>query len=163
MSLITKKKILIVEDEKPLCDVIIAALAEAGFDVLAATDASEAMLQAENPALNLIIVDEDLAGESGIMLTKFLRHNHPDMPTMIYTNQDHEADFERSPNSVPTQVSHGPQPARSATPHKNPPSPPGSPRGSFPHFHLQNNPALPRLFRIVVGVRSWATVENSLI
>jgi hypothetical protein len=48
------------------------------------------MRKAAGSRLGLMIVDEDLAGESGIMLTKFLRRNHPGVPTMLYTiNQPH--------------------------------------------------------------------------
>jgi len=43
------------------------------------------MRQAADHSLGLMIVDEDLAGESGIMLSKYLRRNHPDVPTMLYT------------------------------------------------------------------------------
>jgi DNA-binding response OmpR family regulator len=92
MKHITKRKILFVDDETPRRDVVSAALAGAGFEVLAVPNASEAMLQAEDPTLGLIIVDKDLAGESGVMLTRFLRWNHPDVPTMIYPSPEHEAD-----------------------------------------------------------------------
>ena len=46
------------------------------------------MYRAEEPGVGLIIVDEDLAGESGLMLTKFLRENHPGVPTMLYTTTE---------------------------------------------------------------------------
>jgi DNA-binding response OmpR family regulator len=92
MNRTTKRKILFVDDETPWRDTVRASLARAGFDVLAVPNASEAMLQAEDPALGLIIVDKDLAGESGVMLSKYLRWNHPDVPTMIYASPEHEAD-----------------------------------------------------------------------
>jgi CheY-like chemotaxis protein len=154
MSTVTKQKILFVDDEKPCCDIVSASLAESGYAVLTVTDASAAMLQAADPALGLIIVDEDLAGESGIMLTRFLRHNRPDVPTMIYASPEHKADFERSSKSPRTQAPLGPQPTRRTTPHKNPPMPPGSPRGCIPDFYLHNNRALPRLLKMVRGVES---------
>ena len=50
------------------------------------------MAQATDPSLGLMIVDEDLAGESGRMLSRFLRHNHPDVPTLLYTTTEREAD-----------------------------------------------------------------------
>ena len=92
MSALKRQKILFVDDEKHWRDKVSASLAEAGFDVLAASDGSEAMRQAADPCLGLMIVDEDLAGESGIMLSKFLRRNHPDVPTMLYTSTEHDAD-----------------------------------------------------------------------
>ncbi len=53
-------------------------------------------------------------------------------------------------NATVRQV--GPHPAGGATPHRNLPSPPGIPRGGIPNFYLENNPALPRLLKSVVGV-----------
>jgi len=92
MSPLTRHKILFVDDDQHWRDVVSAALTEAGFEVLAASDGSEAMRQAADLSLSLIIVDEDLAGESGFMLTRFLRCNHPGVPTMLYTSTEHDAD-----------------------------------------------------------------------
>ena len=158
MSPITKHKILFVDDEKPSCDIVSATLADAGYAVLVVNDASEAMQQAADPALGLIIVDEDLAGESGMMLTRFLRHNHPEVPTMIYASPEHKADFECSAKSPLTQAPSGPHPARGATPHKAPPLPPGSPWGCIPNFYLQHNRASPRLLKMVRGVKSLSVI-----
>lgn len=92
MTAIGKRKILLVDDEKPWRDQVSAALGTAGFDVLTASDGSEAMARAATPCLGLMIVDEDLAGESGRMLTRFLRHNHPGVPAILYTNTQASAD-----------------------------------------------------------------------
>jgi two-component system, OmpR family, response regulator len=86
MKPITKRKILLVDDENQWRDMVSAALSEAGFDVLSTADGSEAMRQADDHSLGMMLVDEDLAGESGILLTQFLRYNHPDVPTMLYTS-----------------------------------------------------------------------------
>jgi DNA-binding response OmpR family regulator len=91
MSSDTRQTILFVDDEKHWRDRVSASLAEAGFDVLAASDGSEAMRRAADSSLGMMIVDEDLAGESGIMLTKFLRRNYPGVPTMLYTTHVHDA------------------------------------------------------------------------
>ena len=91
MSPVTKQTILFVDDEKHWRDRVSACLAEGGFDVLAASDGSEAMHKAAGASLGLMIVDEDLAGESGVMLTKFLRRNYPGVPTMLYTSTRHDA------------------------------------------------------------------------
>jgi len=92
MSPVTKCRVLFVDDDKDWRDMVAASLAAAGFDVLAVSDGSEAMAQATDPSLGLMIVDEDLAGESGRMLSRFLRHNHPDVPTLLYTTTEREAD-----------------------------------------------------------------------
>ena len=88
----TKRKILFVDDEKPWRDAVRTSLAAAGFDVLTASDGSEAMAQGTDPSLGLMIVDEDLAGESGSILASFLRHNNPDVPAMLYTSTAQDAD-----------------------------------------------------------------------
>jgi two-component system, OmpR family, response regulator len=90
MSANTRQTILFVDDEQYWRDQVSASLAEAGFEVLAAADGSEAMYKASDSSLGLMIVDEDLAGESGVMLTKFLRCNQPGVPTMLYTSQRHD-------------------------------------------------------------------------
>jgi DNA-binding response OmpR family regulator len=86
MSTIAKRKVLFVDDQMHWRDMVCESLAQAGFEVLTASDGSEAMRQAGHSPVGLIIVDEDLDGESGVMLTKFLRRNHPGVPTMLYTN-----------------------------------------------------------------------------
>ena len=91
MSTGAKQTILFVDDEKHWRDQVSTSLAEAGFDVLAASDGSEAMQKAADASLGMMIVDEDLAGESGIMLTSFLRRNHPDVPTILYTSNRHDS------------------------------------------------------------------------
>ena len=92
MSPVPKRKVLFVDDEEQWRDRVSTSLSAAGFDVVAAADGSEAMMQAADPSLGLMIVDEDLAGESGRMLTWFLRHNHPGVPTMLYTTAERDAD-----------------------------------------------------------------------
>jgi len=80
------KKILVVDDEQDWRVRAGDSLAKAGYEVSAAADASEAMLLAEDPHLGLIIVDDNLAGESGLMLTKFLRRNHPEIPILLHAS-----------------------------------------------------------------------------
>jgi DNA-binding response OmpR family regulator len=85
MGPVRKRKVLFVDDEKHWRDRATASLSAAGFEVLTAADGSEAMSRGTDPSLSLMIVDEDLAGESGSMLTWFLRHNNPDVPAILYT------------------------------------------------------------------------------
>jgi DNA-binding response OmpR family regulator len=88
MNRITKRKILFVDDERRWRDRVSASLAGAGFAILAVADASQAMREAEDPALGLILVDRDLAGESGVMLSRFLRCNHPEVRTVMYASPE---------------------------------------------------------------------------
>ena len=85
-----EKTILLVDDEEDWRGLAQGSLAEAGYDVLVATNASEALLHAEDPRLGLIIVDDNLAGESGLMLTRFLHRNRPEVPTLLYTSKHYD-------------------------------------------------------------------------
>jgi len=86
MEWVSKTKILVVEDEEEWRRQVDVSLTDAGYEVLPARDATEAMNLAEEPSLGLMMVDDDLAGESGKMLAKFLRRNHPDVPILLCTN-----------------------------------------------------------------------------
>ena len=85
-----EKKILFVDDEEDWLCVVSTTLKSVGHDVLTAHDASEAMELSEGVKLGLIILDLNLAGESGIMLMRFLRRNHPEVPFLIYTGMEHD-------------------------------------------------------------------------
>lgn len=85
-----KKKILFVDDEEEWRTVVAAALSEIGHEILTAADASEAMRLMEGVSLGLIILDLNLAGESGLTLMKYLRHNQPGVPVLLYTGLEHD-------------------------------------------------------------------------
>ena len=78
------------DDEEEWRSVLSTHLTEAGYDVCVAADATEALIWSEEPSLGLIIVDDNLAGESGIMLTRFLHRNHPNVPMILYTRFEYD-------------------------------------------------------------------------
>ncbi len=86
------KSLLFVDDDKSCLESVTAFLRTAGYEVLPAKDATQAMQLAgiDGVKLGLIIVDIDLAGESGLMLMKFLRFNHPGVPVLLYTGKEHD-------------------------------------------------------------------------
>jgi DNA-binding response OmpR family regulator len=84
------KKILFVDDDENWRVKVASSLKGTGHEVLAAKDATEAMLQAETGKLGLIVLDLDLAGEDGLVLMKFLRRNHPDVPVILFSDTEHD-------------------------------------------------------------------------
>jgi CheY-like chemotaxis protein len=84
------KKILFVDDDKDWRDVVSACLHDAGYEILTAKDATEAMVKTEGVKLGLIILDLDLDGESGLMLMNFLKRNQIDVPIILYTGLYHD-------------------------------------------------------------------------
>jgi DNA-binding response OmpR family regulator len=83
-------RILFVDDDADWRTMVSTGLKEAGYNVLAVRDASEALLQTEEEGLALIVLDLDLGGENGLMLMKFLRRNHPNVPIILYTGMEHD-------------------------------------------------------------------------
>jgi DNA-binding response OmpR family regulator len=83
-----KKKILFVDDEGDWRFVAGACLEEAGFEVLTAKDAAEALSRMETVKLDGIVLDLNLAGENGLLLMELLKQKHPGVPILIYTGQD---------------------------------------------------------------------------
>jgi DNA-binding NtrC family response regulator len=84
------QKILFVDDDPDWRLMVSVCLKEAGYHVLAVQGASEALLQTGEDGLSLIILDLDLGGENGLMLMKFLKRNHPDVPIILYTGMEHD-------------------------------------------------------------------------
>jgi two-component system response regulator RegA len=84
------KKVLFVDDEEEWRSMVDTSLGSAGFDVLVAKDASDAMRLAEGAELGLILLDLNLGGENGLMLVKFLKLNHPGVPIVLYSDLEHE-------------------------------------------------------------------------
>lgn len=83
------KKILIVEDEKPLVDAIQEALVREGFEVSVATNGSEALKVLKNQIPDLILLDIVMPDVDGITLLKEIRKpgspNHA-TKVLIFTN-----------------------------------------------------------------------------
>src|SRR5262245_23549742 len=84
------KSILYVEDVEDWRSMVSSALSSEGFHVETVQDASEAMQACDTSAFDLVILDLRLKGESGMMLMRFLKHNHPEVPILIYTGLEHD-------------------------------------------------------------------------
>jgi two-component system, response regulator FlrC len=83
-------QVLFIDDDGAWRQIASLALKDAGYEVVTAQDASEAMALSEGRNLGLIILDLNLAGESGLTLMKYLRHNHPDIPVLLFTGMEHD-------------------------------------------------------------------------
>ena|SRR6266404_5097296 len=86
------KQVLLIDDDQTWLTLAGASMQQAGYNVLGARDASQAMEMAgkADTDLGLIVLDLNLGGESGLTLMKFLRRNHPGVPVLIYTCMDHD-------------------------------------------------------------------------
>jgi len=84
------KWVLLVDDNVELLKTAAELLQAAGYSVLTAKDATDAMQKTEGVFLGAIVLDLDLAGEDGMMLFKFLKRNQPGVPIILYTGLEHD-------------------------------------------------------------------------
>ena len=85
------KKILVVDDEKPISDIIKFNLTKEGYDVYTAYDGQEALEQVEEINPDLVILDLMLPKIDGLEVAREVRKTH-DMPIIMVTAKDSEID-----------------------------------------------------------------------
>jgi len=90
----TAKQILIVEDEKPIRDMIAFGLKRAGYEVREAEDCQAARIQVTDQAPDLVLVDWMLPDMSGLELTRLLKKDPAtkDLPVIMLTARAEEED-----------------------------------------------------------------------
>ncbi|MFM7433558.1 MAG: response regulator, partial [Gammaproteobacteria bacterium] len=88
------KQILVVEDEKPIRDMIGFALRRAGFEVREAVDVRAARVELANRRPDLLLVDWMLPEMSGLEFTRQLKRDPDlrDLPIIMLTARAEESD-----------------------------------------------------------------------
>ncbi len=85
------KKILVVDDEKPISDIVKFNLTKEGYEVYTAYDGEEALEKVEEVEPDLILLDLMLPKMDGLEVAREVRKNH-DMPIIMVTAKDSEID-----------------------------------------------------------------------
>ncbi|EPH95667.1 MULTISPECIES: response regulator YycF [unclassified Enterococcus] len=85
------KKILVVDDEKPISDIVKFNLAKEGYDVYTAYDGEEALERVEEVVPDLILLDLMLPKMDGLEVAREVRKTY-DMPIIMVTAKDSEID-----------------------------------------------------------------------
>lgn len=85
------KKILVVDDEKPISDIVKFSLTKEGFDVEVAYDGEEALKKVEEVEPDLILLDLMLPKIDGLEVAREVRKTH-DTPIIMVTAKDAEID-----------------------------------------------------------------------
>jgi two-component system response regulator VicR len=85
------KKILVVDDEKPISDIVKFNLTKEGYEVFTAYDGEEALEKVEEVLPDLIILDLMLPKKDGLEVCREVRKSH-DMPIIMVTAKDSEID-----------------------------------------------------------------------
>jgi two-component system, OmpR family, phosphate regulon response regulator PhoB len=88
------KQILIVEDEKPIRDMIAFSLRRAGYEISEAEDCNEARARIADLRPDLVLVDWMLPDQSGLELTRALKRSKEtqDLPVIMLTARAEEHD-----------------------------------------------------------------------
>ncbi len=87
----TKKTILVVDDEKPIVDILTYNLQKEGYTTLEANDGEEAIRIATEKRPDLILLDIMLPKIDGLTVCKKLRHTL-NVPILILSAKDEEID-----------------------------------------------------------------------
>jgi DNA-binding response OmpR family regulator len=87
-----KKKILVVDDECDICEILSFNLENEGYKVTTASSAEEA-LKKLTPDHGLILLDVMMGGMSGFRLAEKLRKEGNDVPIIFLTAKDTENDM----------------------------------------------------------------------
>jgi two-component system phosphate regulon response regulator PhoB len=88
------KQILIVEDEKPIRDMIAFGLRRAGYEVAEAEDTAEARARIADRRPDLMLVDWMLPDQSGLELTRQIKRDRDtqELPIIMLTARAEEGD-----------------------------------------------------------------------
>ena len=81
-------RVLIVEDERKLRDVLASALQSEHYDVVASGTGDEGFMRAQGEAFDLVVLDLMLPGRSGLEILQTLRQRRIDTPVLVLTARD---------------------------------------------------------------------------
>ena len=83
--IMTKTKILVVDDDKNLLDLISMRLEASGYEVFAVDHENTALEIATKEIFDVAVIDLQLVKQDGLLLMKELHLIHPDLPAIILT------------------------------------------------------------------------------
>ena len=81
-------RVLIVEDEPKLAQIVASALQAEHYDVVVAPTGEEGFFRANAEVFDLVVLDLMLPGRNGLDILQTLRQRHIDTPVLILTARD---------------------------------------------------------------------------
>ncbi|HWD91234.1 MAG TPA: response regulator [Verrucomicrobiae bacterium] len=91
-----RPRLLVLDDEETIRQILSVFFEGKGYDVTATGVAAEAMSLAELENFDLGIFDINLAGESGLDLLLYFKSNFPALPIIIYTGMEDEDSLDQA-------------------------------------------------------------------
>ena len=86
------EKVLIIEDDKDIADLIAIHIADLGFEIDKAFDGKEGLLKALNNVYKMILLDIRLPGLDGVEICKRIRQEKNHTPILMVTSKSEEID-----------------------------------------------------------------------
>jgi DNA-binding NtrC family response regulator len=81
----TAPRVLVVDDEPEMCDLLVSALSRRGFEVTTRTAADQAFALLADQDFDVIITDLQMKGMNGLELCERVTLNRPDIPVVVMT------------------------------------------------------------------------------
>ena len=78
-------RILVIDDEKTVCERLSVELERSGFEVEAYTESSQALERISSQHFDLVITDIKMRGPNGIEVMNFVNENHPTTRVIVIT------------------------------------------------------------------------------
>ncbi len=91
-----KKKILIIEDEKPLAHALELKLSHEGFDIVATGSGEEALTFLTKDHFDLVLTDLIIPGVDGFKVLETIQEKKMKIPVIVMTNLNQEEDRKRA-------------------------------------------------------------------
>ena len=78
-------RVLVIDDEKIVCERLSMELERAGLEVEAFTESGRAMERMSSQQFDLVITDIKMRGPNGIEVMNFVKENHPSTRVLVIT------------------------------------------------------------------------------
>jgi DNA-binding response OmpR family regulator len=95
MNETAKKKILIIEDEKPLSHALELKLSHEGFDVVATNSGAVGLQHLEQGHFDLVLTDLIIPGVDGFKVLETIQEKKMNIPVIVMTNLNQQEDKKR--------------------------------------------------------------------
>jgi len=84
------QKILYVDDDAAMLELVRVLLEREGYELLTANNVDEALRLTKGASLGLMVIDVNLAGDSGLMLMNFMAYNFKGAPVILYSGGERD-------------------------------------------------------------------------
>jgi len=85
-----RRRILIVDDEKVIRDLLSTILSKLDYEVAVARNGDEALKQIKQDTFSLVLTDMQMPGIDGLTLAKRIKDHSPETPVIMITGQRQE-------------------------------------------------------------------------